>query len=255
MKGISKTGPAPIGRWTLDFRGHRLEVETERGQWHRAARLYVDGDLTEEDAKVQHQAKLPYGDLKVVVAFDALGLLDGQAARCALEIPPPDPKAAEGKVSLIKEDDWRSRVKSKLIPFDPPEGTRAEKRERLAARHPGLYASRHVALAVGKVLFPLLGLGLLVKLLLDMIPKPDLDIDPPSLPIPDIPLPDLDIPWPDVSVPGWLAVILATAKFWIPILIAIGMAKNEYDRRKKQQRAKAAEAEQDNEKETEPVSR
>lgn len=45
--GISPSG-APAGRWTLVHDGHRLEVETERAGWDHKARLYVDGDRTEE---------------------------------------------------------------------------------------------------------------------------------------------------------------------------------------------------------------
>jgi hypothetical protein len=94
-------------------------------------------------------------------------------------------------------------------------------------------------LAVGKVAATLLGLAAFIRLLLqpvltwitDRLP----DIDLPSIPWPDIDLPAL--PWPDIdlpelAIPHWLRMIIITAKFWIPVLIAIGIAVAEVRRRK-----------------------
>jgi hypothetical protein len=47
-------------------------------------------------------------------------------------------------------------------------------------------------------------------------------------------LPHIDLP--DLALPTWLRVIIGTAKFWLPVLIAIGVAVAEVRRR----RAKAA---------------
>jgi len=104
---------------------------------------------------------------------------------------------------------------------------------------PRLYASRHVVLAVGKVVAALLGLAVFVRLLLqpvlewvtDQLP----DIDLPSIPWPDIrwpdlPLPDIDLP--ELALPVWLRVIIGTAKFWLPVVIAIGVAVAEVRRRR-----------------------
>ncbi|WP_207934835.1 hypothetical protein, partial [Actinomadura sp. KC06] len=128
------------------------------------------------------------------------------------------------------------------IAFGPAEGTRAARREALARAHPVLYASRHVVAAAGRVVFPLLGLGVLVRVLLGWIPRPDVpfpDVDAPSIPWPDVPWPDLpDLP--DVSAPPWLAVILASAKFWAPILIAVVVAAREARRRKRASAAREA---------------
>ncbi|RFS83874.1 hypothetical protein D0T12_16825 [Actinomadura spongiicola] len=252
--GISPSG-APAGRWTLVHDGRLLQVETERVGWNRVVRLFVDGDLAGETTTDWLTATVPYGDgLSVVVGFDAVGYGDGQAARCDL-VPSspgedeagPDPAGESPTVSLEKgphkggdrggDRGGDQDAEADRVAFEPPEGTRAARREALARAHPTLYASRHVAVAVGRVLFPLLGVGLLVRALVKALPSPDVslpDIDLPSVPRPDIPWPD--VPWPDppdVSAPPWVTVILATAKFWGPILVAVGVAAREARSRKR----------------------
>jgi hypothetical protein len=124
-------------------------------------------------------------------------------------------------------------------PFAPPPGSFAARLSVFERSHPRLYASRHVVLAVAKVAAALLGLAVLVRLLLrpvlDWITKRLPDIDLPSIPWPDIPWPS--IPWPDIdlpelAVPAWLRVIIGTAKFWLPVLMAIGVAAAETRRRR-----------------------
>lgn len=232
--GITLSGE-PAGRWTLDHGGHRLEVETGRDGWNRFARLYVDGEPAAETTTDALKATLTHGEASVAVAFDVLGLLDGQAARCDLAPPAPG-KTEDGGAGGAKAASQPSE------PFEPPGGTRAARREALARAHPVLYASRHVAVAAGKMLLPVLGLGALIQVLLGAVPLPDVrlpDIDAPSLPWPDIPWPDL----PDVSAPPWLAAVLAAAKFWIPLLIAVGVAVREARRRKRAAAARDADRE------------
>ena len=80
----------------------------------------------------------------------------------------------------------------------PSAGSFAARLLVLQRNHPRLYASRHVVLAVGKATAALLGLGLLVRLLL----QPVLDWVTPWLPdinLPSIPSPS--IPWPDIPLP------------------------------------------------------
>jgi hypothetical protein len=120
-----------------------------------------------------------------------------------------------------------------------------------------VWASRHVVLAAARIGLALLGvaafLRLLVQPLLDwllgllrpffawlrgLLP----DIDLPDIPWPDIPWPDIDLP--DLHAPGWLLLLLATAKFWGPILVAIGAAVVEVQRRR---RAAARRSGQDGE--------
>ncbi|MFW3171460.1 hypothetical protein [Geodermatophilus sp. CPCC 206100] len=126
-------------------------------------------------------------------------------------------------------------------PFDPAPGTLAARLRHLEERHPRLWATRHVVLAVGRVLLGLLGLAVLLRTVL----RPLLDwlagllprIDWPDIPWPDlpsIPWPDVDWPdLPDVSPPGWLAAVLATAKFWGPVLVAVVLAVREVRRKRR----------------------
>ncbi|MFB4320405.1 hypothetical protein [Actinomadura sp. 21ATH] len=225
------------GRWTLDHDGHRLEVEAApsgSAGTKRGIRLYRDGDLVAEETTSQKKVKLTHEGLTVKASWD----WRGELAHCAL-VP------AELDLDIKDAKDVRALIdRSGETWFTPPEGSRAARREALARRHPRLYAARHVALATAKVLLPLLGITALIK-----IPKPDVDlpdvdlpdIDPPDLP--DIPWPGIDlpsIPLPDIALPGWIQAILQSAKYWGPILVAAGIAVQEYERRKKQ-REKAAE--------------
>lgn len=229
-RGIS-LGGAPVGRWRLEHGGRLLEVETGRAGWDRFARLYVDGVREAAVDGVLLKAELPYGQWSVAVVFDAAGLLDGQAARCALTPPKPAEDDTTGKGVEDGKGGEDDAVGGEPVAFEPPAGTRAARREAFARTRPVLYASRHVVVAAGKVLFPLLGLGALVRLLLALVPRPDVDlpdIDLPSPPWPDIPLPDLpDLP----EVPGWVRAVLAATKFWVPVLIAAVVAVREVRRR------------------------
>ncbi|MGI5169624.1 hypothetical protein ACQEU3_35265 [Spirillospora sp. CA-253888] len=262
------------GRWLLRNGEHRIEVEASPRGKTRWARLLVDGrQVAEKETKLKSLTiKLAeIAEPGVLAEFGEEAQLKviwgwlGDPDRVAVLVPKPkdeddDGDDEGGKVGLEKAekpkgDDESKREKEKEealnellkrfdeLPFAPPEGTRAHKREKFAREHPKVYAARHVALAAGKVLWPLLGIGLAIKLPWPDIPWPDVhvpmpDVDLPSIPWPDVDLPD--IPWPDWHMPGWLKAILGTTKYWIPILIAIGMAVGEYDRRKKQ-RAKVAE--------------
>jgi hypothetical protein len=92
----------------------------------------------------------------------------------------------------------------------------------LERERPRLYAARHVAKGVGQVLAAVIGIGLAVRF----------------LPLPDLPLPNVDLPGlsvPDLPLPGWLAAILGTAKFWLPVLIGILVALGELERRRKRE--------------------
>lgn len=129
--------------------------------------------------------------------------------------------------------------------FQPPPGTFAGRLWAFERRHPRLWASRHVVAATAKAVAGLLGIAVFFGVLLDRIVEwiirrmPDIDlpavplpkVDLPSIPWPDIPLPDL----PDMALPGWLQAIMKTAKYWVPILIAIGVAVEEVRRRNRRE--------------------
>ena len=134
-------------------------------------------------------------------------------------------------------------LRAQRLPFEPPAGTTAARWHAWQRRHPALWASRHVLVAVGQVLLTVLGVLVLLHLLLrralawvrEQLPELDLPRLPwpdlPRIPWPDLPLPDLpDLP--DLPVPWWLAAALATAKFWAPVLVALAVAVREVRRRR-----------------------
>jgi hypothetical protein len=98
-----------------------------------------------------------------------------------------------------------------------------ERLAKLERERPRLYAARHVAKGAGQALLAVVGVGLAVRF----------------VPLPDLPMPNLDVPElprPDLSVPGWLAAIVGTAKFWGPILAGLLVALGELERRRKRDR-------------------
>ncbi|HET6391262.1 MAG TPA: hypothetical protein VFG13_00430 [Blastococcus sp.] len=158
------------------------------------------------------------------------------AARAAVELP-----AALSKVAGL--------AASERVPFEPAPGTFAARLRRFQREHPHLWAARHVVLATCRVLAGLLGVVLFLQLVLrqllawlsDHLPDLDLpDIPWPDVDLPSIPWPDVDLP--DVSLPGWLLALVGTAKFWVPILVAVVLAVREV-RRRKQAPVAAADAE------------
>jgi hypothetical protein len=125
--------------------------------------------------------------------------------------------------------------------FAPPPGSLAARLLAFERDHPHLWASRLVVLAVTKVVLGVLGVTAFIKLLLQPVLTwlrgllPDFDL--PSIPWPDFDLPA--IPWPDIDLPdlpaapGWLQALLDTAKFWGPVLAAVGLAVREVQRRRR----------------------
>ena len=157
-----------------------------------------------------------------------LSVLPGSVSRALLLVPRPDSPDI-GPATLVAAERYT---------FAPPPGSFAARLLTFQRMHPRLYASRHVVVAVGKVAVALLCLGVLVRLLLqpvvdwirDRMPQIDLPSIPwPDIPWPDIPLPDIDLP--ELALPPWLRMIMGTAKFWLPVLIAIGVAVAEVRRR------------------------
>ena len=135
--------------------------------------------------------------------------LPGTVSRALLLVPRPDSTDA-GLGSLVSAE---------RHPFVPPPGSFAARMLIFQRNQPRLYASRHVVLAVGKVVAALLGLAVFVRLLLQPVLEWVTDR-----------LPDIDLP--ELALPVWLRVIIGTAKFWLPVVIAIGVAVAEVRRRR-----------------------
>jgi hypothetical protein len=236
-------------RFRLEYNGQFLELSARRDGLRTQVALFVDGDQVGEASGLGRvvtpvpvatsvagtstvdphagPAEIDSEPLRSTVLV--LSLLPGTASRALLLVPRPDATDA-GLGSLAAGERHL---------FVPPPGSFAARMLIFQRNHPRLYASRHVVLAVGKVAAALLGLAVFIRLLL----QPVLDwirdrlphIDLPSIPWPDIPWPH--IPWPDIdlpelAVPSWLQVIIGTGKFWLPVLIAIGVAVAEIRRRR-----------------------
>lgn len=112
------------------------------------------------------------------------------------------------------------------------------RRQRFERDHPRLWASRHVVKAVAGLLLPLLGIGLFLRHLLAPLVQwvrdavPDLDLPRlPSIPWPDVPWPDVDLP--DLHAPSWVGAVLAVAKYVVPVLIAVAVARHEVVKRQR----------------------
>ena len=192
-------------RWGIDHDGRRLEIEPE-SQWSgETLHLFVDG---EEVAQHKRQGS------PITVSYDGLEVTA---------------KLAWHGSSIISAE---LKAGEDLVPLEPEPGSRAARKEQFKRERPGLYAARHVAKAVGKVLVPLLGLGLLLNLLPEI--SIDIPIDLPSIPFPDIPFPSIDLPSIDLpELPGWVKAIVESAKYWGPILVAIVIAVSEWRKRRR----------------------
>lgn len=227
-------------RYTLRHRGHLLEVRSARGEKGTTYRLVVDGEQIAEQEAVWRDPKFVLGDLETGLDLDELGLTGakivatswrrGRISTCNLVLP--------AKALGTDLGDRPER-----IPFEPPPGTRAHRTWKLKQDRPGLYAARHLVVGVGEVVVALLG----IRLVIHLIPWPDIGL--PDLDLPDLNLPNLDlpgIPWPDVDLPGlpdWVKAVLGAKQYWLPIVIALFVTAGELERRKRRtvKEAEAAE--------------
>jgi hypothetical protein len=204
--------------YTLAHAGRCLVVETGTDGAANTARLLVEGEVVDEQRKWRMDTvELTADDVKVAVAW----WWTGRPMRCDL-LEPADDGGRPHK-----------------IPFEPPSGTRAHRLWQLQQDRPGLYAARHVAIAVGQVAATVLGLGVLLR---SLLPRIDWSWVPeiPTGWVPEVDLPDFPDPlgwlWsqlPDVSLPGWVSTVAESWKWWGPILIAVLVASREYEKRKR----------------------
>lgn len=125
--------------------------------------------------------------------------------------------------------------------------SREERRDRMAREHPVRFTLQRVGVAVVEVVLGVLGIGAVLGVFVrGLLPNinwgwlPDVsvpqwlqDLEPPAWMRyidPVYWIGRLDIPWPDVDLPGWLT---GSAKYWVPIVIALAVALGEVDRRRK----------------------
>ena len=218
---------APFTYQTPD---HLLSVTSESSGIQTIVRLFRDGDLVAEQRGMDSNVTLRTAEHTVVVKVGPFGGISQ-----ALLLPADaDPKEAQ---KLGAE-------------FTAPAGTFARRVQEWGNRHPDLYASRHVVIAIGQTILGIIGFSAIFFGLLPSIPWPNISVDVPlpqvslpniSLPIPEIPLPTIplpDITLPHITPPGWLEPLFSALKYLSPIVIALVIAIREAKHRH-QRRAKA----------------
>jgi hypothetical protein len=179
--------------FSIEHDGRLVEVVPDGSRVH----MRIDGEPVAEAKPNGAKTKLEAEGVEVRVVMPWHGV---SITRAELVVP-------DGPIRLV-----------------PEPGSTAARRERFEREHPGLYAARHVAKGVAQVAGALIGIGLLINFL------PDISLPLPSIDLPD--LPDLPLPSIDVSLPGWIAAILATTKFWLPIVLGLVIALREWRRRR-----------------------
>lgn len=208
-------------RFTLTTGGQDYAVESGSTGLHTVARLFVAGQQVDEQKGMDKTIHLTGGALTVVVGLNWLG-----GVTEILAVPRgTDPRKADAEG----------------IAFTPPPGSHAARMDELRRRQPLLYAARHVVIAVAQVVFGFLGIGALIWALVEgLLPRiilllPDLPAIPwPAIPWPSLPLPAIDLP--DLSHLAWIKDLWNSVNWLVPIIIAIIVALNEVNKRRKRER-------------------
>jgi hypothetical protein len=221
----------------LQWQGRTLEVRAARSGLHTTASLLADATPVTEGRGLGRVLLPVPGSAEPAPTVLVVAPLPGTVARVVLLVPRPDPGTGEADADAAGVLELATAERH---PFDPAPGTLAARLRAFEERHPRLWASRHVVSAVVRVLAGLLGLAVLLQALVrpllrwlaGLVPDVDLpDLPLPDLDLPSIPWPDLDLP--DLDLPGWLAAVLATAEFWVPVLVAVGLAVAEVRRKRR----------------------
>jgi hypothetical protein len=229
--------PSP-SRSHLVWEGSTLEIAARRVGWRTEIKLFRDGRRVGEGSGVfrvllpvpeaGQPEHAPPDEPKPPTVL-VLSLVPGVIGKTFLLVPKPQGESDEAAERLPEGmAEVLGFANAERYEFEPPSGTLAARLRAFQRRYPKLYASRHVALAVGRAVVALLGIAVVLQLLLQRVIGWILDWLP-TIDLPSIPWPDINLP--DIALPPWLLVVLGTAKYWIPILIAIGVAVREARRR------------------------
>lgn len=238
-----KTDSAPVQQWTLQVGPHLHEVSAREHSW--ASREIVwrcDGRIVASKRSGDERVVLAPGNAvrgEANVAPDA-DLPDGLGAIRVISTALGKPRRA----IWFEGGEGVAHTGVGGVDLEPEAGSPAAAYEAKAAANPRLYAARHVATGVGKVVLPIIGVWLLARLA-GLLPDFSIDLPDLNIPWPDIHLPQIpwpDIPWPDLpdwELPGWVHRIVDNAKYVVPILIGIGLARSEMRRRATQEQRRA----------------
>lgn len=234
--------PGLSARLVLRVDGHQVHDSTSSDE-RRTIRLPSTGSTTESNrGPTAGTAAEPLpGEKK------GLSLLPARRVDVRL--------SSMGKVKRATVHDGRDE-----LDFDAPTGTRAARLQAWGREHPVLYALRFLAEKALVVVAVVLGLGALLRLLVEPLVQwllgllPDIawpqirlpDIPWPQIDLPDIPWPRIDlswIPWPDPP-PAWLLAVLEfydrNSHIVTPLLVGVFLALGEMRRQRRQRTQRAA---------------
>lgn len=232
--------------WLLDVGERRHTVTAREVSWtHREIVWLIDGRVVASKKSSEEKVVLRPGDaVKDAPDLVPKSEVGGEAGAIRVIF---SALGSPRRATWFEGADSAARAHTGIggVDLEPEPGSPLADREARAARRPTLYAARHVGAGVAKVILPIVGVWLLARLVGLL---PDLGIDLPSIPLPSIDLPSIpwpdiqlpSIPWPDWQLPGWLQWVRDHAKYVVPILIGIGLARSEI-RRRKSEPAKRAE--------------
>lgn len=214
--------------YELTVRGRRHRVETSVDGWRNEATWWVDDEQIATGCSTENSVHLRPDEDHALV--DEVGAI---RARFTTVGAPLRATWFEGDRAGAKA---AAHIGTGGLDLIPEEGSPAALREERMRANPRLFAARHVVGGVAKVVMPLLFTALMIWLA-GRIPWPAWDL--PSIPWPDLDLPS--IPWPDWQLPrldwdapGWLTWLAEHAKYVIPILIGLALARREMTRRREQ---------------------
>lgn len=218
--------------YELTVRGHLHRVETSVGGWRNEATWWVDDEEIATGRSSENSVRLaPDDDL----ADHEAATLDVGAIRARFTTLGAPVRATwfEGEPSEAMAAALIGTAGIDLVPEGDSPAARREERMRA---NPRLFAARHVVGGVAKVVMPLLFTALMIWLA-GRIPWPDWGLPSipwPSIDLPAVPWPDWQLPRLDWDAPGWLIWLAEHAKYVIPILIGLGLARREMTRRREQ---------------------
>lgn len=251
--------PAREDRFHLRHNGQVIEVELEPKFMEPIARLLINDELIDQQSTWPTTTQLQGPGLIVFVEWTLLSR--PQRAWAVFQ----DEKSHEEDVDGDSQSHYPEHD------LTPPPGSWAERVARFADDHPNVYASRHVIKATLQALLGILGIG---AILWGLLPRFDVDIPFPDIELGDwirsivpgwvqriLQLPQRAFTWlfgwvPDIMFfdrfidwirnigfpPDWLKSVVSSARYWVPVLIAVGVALNEIERRNKKASAESGDA-------------
>ncbi|MDO9380572.1 MAG: hypothetical protein Q7T56_17140 [Nocardioidaceae bacterium] len=217
-------------RWyRIDVDGRRLETAVVRDERGRRLQLRVDGDVVDDQPSTWSSTTLR-GEDGTGVKVEPVHPGRISSAR----LVPPEDEAAGADLREVLKDRAAGRLR-------PPRGSVGGRLDDFADDHAWFVVVRHVGGSGAGLLLSVLGIGALLRALL---PRFDVELSAPDW------LPSIDLSWipdpfgwlwgllpdwdlPDLDAPGWLDALLASEKWWGPLLIALFVALGEIDRRRK----------------------